>query len=273
MADLLPHTINQGSIQPGAKPERVIIMLHGIGQNPSYMNEAAAACSARMPNTLVVMAQAPLKMNYSAEKTARIREKFDPNFDPDNARSWFRTETNRWPELMLRVAFNKVQVVHDINKLADHYRDKYGLQDKDLAFFGMSQGAAISLYAATARTEPVAAVVSHTGMFFGFSRTTAKPDILMITGDKDSYLCDNKSKLKGFFVRPENSLRRLQRRKLPVTEIRMAELGHEMTTESIAVAADYLANVFKIKTPAPATAASNNNITPKETPAPKALAL
>lgn len=266
MANLLKHTIMQGGIAPGAKPERVIIMLHGIGQNPDYMNEAAKACSDRMPNTLIVMAAAPLKMNYSAEKTARIREKFDPDFDPDKARSWFRTETAKWPELMLRVAFNKVQVVHDINRLADHYRDQYGLQDKDLAFFGMSQGAAISLYAATARKEPVAAVVSHTGMFFGFSRTQSKPDVLMITGEKDSYLCDNKSSLKGFFVRPENSLRRLKRRNLPVTEIRMAELGHEMTAESVAVAADYLAKAFKIKTPA-------NDAAPKEPPAPKALAV
>ncbi|MEZ0261555.1 MAG: alpha/beta hydrolase [Alphaproteobacteria bacterium] len=266
MADLLTHTIMQGGIQPGAKPERVIIMLHGIGQNPSYMEEAAKACSDRMPNTLVIMAEAPLKMNYSPEKTARIREKFDPNFDPDKARSWFRTETTQWPELMLRVAFNKVQVVHDINKLADHYRDKYGLQDKDLAFFGMSQGAAISLYAVTARKEPVAAVVSHTGMFFGFSRTKSKPDVLMITGDKDEYLCDNKSKMKGFFVRPENSLRRLKRRKLPVTEIHLAELAHEMTTESIAVAANYLANAFKVQAPA-------NDVTVKETPTPKALAM
>ena len=273
MADFLTLTIMPGGIQHGANPERVIIMLHGIGQNPAYMQEAAAAFSARMPNSLIVIAQAPLKMTYSAEKTARIREKFDPSFDPDKAYSWFRTETAKWPELMLRVAFNKVKVVHDINKLADHYRDQYGLQDKDLGFFGMSQGAAISLYAATTRKEPVAAVVSHTGMFFGFSRTTAKPDILMITGDKDDYLCDNKSKMKGFFVKPENSLRRLNRRKLPVTEIRMAELAHEMSPGSIAVATDYLANVFQIKMPAPATAASNNNAKPKQTPAPNALAL
>jgi predicted esterase len=264
MANLIEHT----TLGESAKPERVIIMLHGIGQHSGYMNDAARAFIGRMPGTLAVLPEAPIKMTYSPEKTARIREKYDAGFDPAKARSWFRTETSKWPGLSLQVAFNKLQVVHDINKLADHYRDKYGLRDKDIAFFGMSQGGAISLYSAIAREKEVAGVVSHTGMFFGFARAKAKPDVLMITGEKDDYLCDNKSKLKGFFVKPENSLRRLNRRKIPVTEIRLPDLGHEMTPESIATAADFFAGVFKV--PANDTAPARQA---KEAPAPKGLAV
>jgi hypothetical protein len=84
-------------------------------------------------------------------------------------------------------------------------------------------------------------------MFFGFSRTKSTPDVLMITGEKDDYLCDNKSVLKSFFVAPENSLRRLKRRGINVTELWLDDLGHEMSNASIGASADYLAKSFKIE--------------------------
>jgi phospholipase/carboxylesterase len=253
---LIEHKI----LQDVPRPERIIVMLHGIGQNAGYMEDPGKYFAERMPNTLVIMAEAPLKMHYSAEKIARVREKYDPTFDPTKAKSWFGTETYKWPGLMLRVAFNKMNVIHQINKLADSYRDKYGLQDKDVAFFGMSQGGAIATYAAIARQQPCAGVVNHSGMFFGFARAASKPETLMITGKADDYLCNNKSWAKGFFVSPDNSLRRLARRGIPVTDIRPEGLGHEITTDSLKIAGDFLAKVFGLPANAneakPAPAAS-----------------
>jgi phospholipase/carboxylesterase len=259
VAELIEHKI----LKDVERPKRVIIMLHGIGQHTGYMEEAGRAFSDKMQDTLIVMPDAPIKMKYSAEKVARVREKYDPGFDPAKARSWFRTETYKWPALSLKLVFNSLSVVHQVNRLADHYRDKYGLEDKDIAFFGMSQGGAIALYAAIARVKACAAVVCHSGMFFGFARAKSKPGVLMITGEKDDYLCDNKSKMKSFFVAPENSLRRLKRRGIPVTETWLEDLGHEMTDESIAKATDFMCSAFKV----PA------NDGQQQKPAPKTLAM
>jgi predicted esterase len=253
VVELIGHKV----LQDVPRPRRIVIMLHGIGQHAGYMEEGAKYFSERMQDTLVVMPEAPLKMRYSAEKVARVRDKYDPGFDPAKARSWFQTQTYKWPGLSLRVAFNKLQVVHQINKLADFYRDKYGLQDKDIAFFGMSQGGAIATYAAIARQQPCAGVVNHSGMFFGFARATSRPETMLITGRDDDYLCNNKSFMKSFFVSPDNSLRRLLRRGIPVTDIRCDHLGHEMTKDSLKIAGDFLARVFGLPAKAnqPAAAA------------------
>lgn len=261
MVELIEHKV----LQDVPRPERIVIMLHGIGQNAGYMEEGAKYFSEQMPNTLVVMPEAPLKMHYSAEKVARIRDKYDPGFDPTKARSWFQTETYKWPGLSLRVAFNRLNVIHQVNKLADFYRDKYGLQDKDIAFFGMSQGGAIATYAAIARQQACAGVVNHSGMFFGFARAKSKPEMLLITGKDDDYLCNNKSWMKSFFVAPDNSLRRLLRRGIPVTDIRADHLGHEMTKDSLKIAGDFIAKVFGL----PANA---NKPAPVAQPAPAATA-
>lgn len=242
MAELMKHQV----LQDEGKPQRLVVMLHGMGQHPGYMEEAARMLIQRMPGTLVVMPEAPLKMHYSAEKTASIREKYDPAFDPDKARSWFKTDMMAVPKMALRLVFNSVASVNQVNKLADQYRDKYGLQNKDIAFFGMSQGGAIATYAAIARKEPCAGVVNHSGMFFGFARAKSKPDVLMIRGEDDNILCDNKSKWKKFFVAPEGALRRLKRRSIPVTEIICSHLGHDMNGESLAHASEFLADAFKV---------------------------
>lgn len=260
MAELIEHKI----LKDVERPKRVVIMLHGIGQHSGYMEEAGNAFSDKMPDTLVVMPEAPIRMKYSAEKVARVREKYDPEFDPTKARSWFRTETRKWPGLSLKLVFNSLPVIHQVNRLADHYRDKYGLEDKDIAFFGMSQGGAIALYAAIARVNACAGVVCHSGMFFGFARAKSKPGVLMITGEKDDYLCDNKSWMKSFFVAPENALRRLKRRGIPVTETWLPDLGHEMTDESIARAADFMSSAFRVP--------ANDGRQPKPEPKPLALA-
>jgi predicted esterase len=240
MSNLIDHTVF-GETQ---NPKRVIVALHGMGQHPGYMERAARALVEKMPGTLVIMPQAPLPIEYSAEKVARIREKYDPGFDPEKARAWFATETSGWPLLTLRLLFNSLPVVHEVNRLADHYRDKYRLQDRDLGFFGMSQGGAIALYAAIARANPVAGVVSHSGMFFGFARAKSKPDVLMITGHDDDMLCNNNSVMKSFFVKPENGIARLQRRGIHVSEFWAAGLGHDMNPISINAAADFLNESF-----------------------------
>ncbi|HTK83860.1 MAG TPA: hypothetical protein VL625_02140 [Patescibacteria group bacterium] len=240
MSNLIEHTLF-GETQ---NPKRIIMALHGMGQHPGYMERAARAFTEKMPGTLVVMPQAPLPIEYSAEKVARIRERYDPGFDPDKARAWFATETSGWPLLSLRLLFNSLPVVHQVNALADHYRDKHGLQDRDLGFFGMSQGGAISLYAAIARDKPVAGVVSHSGMFFGFAPAKSRPDVLMITGDDDDMLCNNDSAMKSFFVKPENAIRRLQRRGIHVNEFWAAGLGHDMNPISLNAAADFLKASF-----------------------------
>jgi phospholipase/carboxylesterase len=269
MADLIEHHI----LQDVPKPERVIILLHGIGQNSSYMEQPGKLFAEQMPNTLIVMPEAPIKMHYSPDKVARVREKYDPGFDSDKARSWFNTETKGWPRMMLQLVFNNMPVIKKVNDLADFYRGKYGLQDKDVAFFGMSQGGAIALHSAISREKPVAAVVSHSGMFFGFTRAKSKPDVMMITGEADDYLCDNKSSLKSFFVAPKNSLRRLARRHIPVTDLWLKDLRHEMTPQSLDHAAAFLKKAFNVSagagkpedkvftSPAPAPATSSVGLT------------
>jgi predicted esterase len=264
MAQLIKHRILEdfdGLRDTAKKPQRVVIMLHGMGQHPGYMEEAGRLFAAKMPGTLVVMPEGPLKMKYSAAKTAGIREKYDPAFDPDQARSWFNTNPLGWPLMSLKLAFNSLSVVHQVNALADHYRDKYGLQDKDIAFFGMSQGGAVALYAALGRKQPSAGVVSHSGMFFGFARAKAKPDVLMITGEDDNILCANKSFSKSFWVSPERGMRRLARRGIKVTEFRCPNLGHAMNAETLGRSAEFLAGAFGVPAntdaapkPAPVTA-------------------
>lgn len=76
----------------------------------------------------------------------------------------------------------------DLDAFIDARLAEYGLQDKQLALLGFSQGAMMALHVAPRRRVPMAGVVAISGRLLEpekIGAITAKPPVLLIHGDDD----------------------------------------------------------------------------------------
>jgi phospholipase/carboxylesterase len=148
---------------------------------------------------------------------------------------WFSMQDRR-PEALLR----GVQAAAPaLDRFLNDELDRYGLDRRQLALLGFSQGAMLSLHVALQRSAPVAAVVGFSGSLVGGdileSTVISRPPVLLIHGDADQIV-------------PVDALPAgvagLQAAGVPVrSEIRPG-VAHVIDPEGIAHAGRFLADVF-----------------------------
>lgn len=211
-------------------PRKLVVVLHGLGSYNEHIQPFAERVAAAMPDALVLVPNAPLPRPCPPEKAAKIREK-DPAFQPEKARTWFETSMTSWPMLSLRIIFNTLPFTGLLNALIDETLAHYGLKDKDLAFFGFSQGGAAALYTAIRREKPCACVVAHSAMYLGLAQPVSRPDVLMIAGDADDTIYRNTSWVAPMFLFG-HGVSRLEDIGLQVTQHICHGLAHEISRES-----------------------------------------
>ena len=240
-------------------PQQVIVLLHGLGDNGESYRDMGGQMAEEFPDALILLPSGPLPMEFSEEEATAIKAEY-PDVDLDNARSWFDINLVKLP---LRMIFNRMPIIGELNKMIDSYLDKHDLADDNLALFGFSQGGALSLYAGLKRDRPCAAVVCHSAPFPGFTKAKSTPPTLMITGDGDiesvnklrddakgaSFFKAQMLKYTFNFFSHDKSVARLEERDVPVESAIVRDLGHSTSKASIDTAIDFIKRGFAARKP------------------------
>jgi phospholipase/carboxylesterase len=149
-----------------AEPQRLVILLHGVGANGANLAPLGELWRSALPQTAFVAPDAPAR------------------FDDGAGRQWFSingiTPANRSQRILeARRGFD--QTLTEIVK-------RYALSDlHKVALVGFSQGSIMALDAAVSGRWPVAAVVAFSGRLAALSPSSAAvaTPVLLIHGDQD----------------------------------------------------------------------------------------
>ncbi|MCB9989826.1 MAG: dienelactone hydrolase family protein [Rhodospirillales bacterium] len=227
--------IAHGPLQGPA--QKLVVLLHGYGVNAGYMDKVAQAVLERIPEALVLCPQAPGLMDLPPEDqrddltVAPPEEARNPpeGLNPEQQREWFEIthSLEGMNEALLALA-------ERLNCFIDDKRDDLGIEDRDIALMGFSQGGTVALYTACTRQEAVGCAVAHSTIVMDTKGFTAQPPVLFIYGNEDKSFSMKDFEDKA--VKPLQSY---------VTDLQVREvkgLGHRTNTKSRAITADYIAN-------------------------------
>ncbi len=155
----------------GVKPEKIVLMLHGVGSNGQDLIGLAPYMARALPNALFISPDAP-----------------NPYDMAPYGRQWFSLREYTPPAMLAGI--QKTAPV--LNAYIDEILSKFNLQDSDLALLGFSQGTMMSLYTAPRRTKKIAGILGYSGALLAGEdmdqEDTQKMPICLIHGDADPVL-------------------------------------------------------------------------------------
>lgn len=241
----------KANTQPAKK---LIVMLHGFGQNAETMRPAAERLHRKIPEADILIVEGFHKIipDKKTQKRFRIEGGADKNL-----RSWFNWRIDAKAKASLDVMFNRSVEISFLNKMIDQELEKRNLTPKDLGLFGFSLGGGVSLYASQARTkdQEVGAVVGHSSAFYGaLSSPKSKPETLLIFGEADTLIPYRSKKtrnpLKSLFnvysMSHQNTARSLTKQGIPLTQVIYPKLKHQTSDRSIDSAARFFRQHLKL---------------------------
>lgn len=156
----------------GGKPCRAVIFLHGLGDSGSGgLLSIGQIWQPSLPDCEFICPDAPYPYDMAP-----------PEF---GGRQWFSLQDRSFDKILQGVQ----QAVPTLNVYIDHVLTTRELTPDRLALVGFSQGAAMALYTAPRRPEPVACVLAYSGFFAGGEalRTEKKssPPVFLAHGTQD----------------------------------------------------------------------------------------
>lgn len=226
-----------------ARPEKVIVYLHGLGSNVDINDNFVNAIHAKIPGADIVSVQAPIRMRMLA-------------FLNDNAREgycWLHLG-----ESIRTQIFNRLSIATKVERFALAQLEKRGLTQNDLAYFGTSMGGIVVLQAGLTGNVTPAAVVSRSGAVLPLTRVKSRPQVLLQIGDKDKLFYKTPAK-KGwlgkafsavagkFSLKHGRSMLRLQKQNVPFTAKTYPGQGHTLNQEAWNDSVDFIAKAFTAK--------------------------
>jgi phospholipase/carboxylesterase len=228
----------------------LVIVLHGHGSNTANWEAHARQMQEEMPDADILTLQGPVKL---PKGHAALR-------DGAEGFTWNAYEGPKLRQVKetLSHIFNRLPVVHRLNRFIDRQLEKRGLTDDDLGLVGSSMGGITALQAALARKKPVAGVVSHSGALLPLSKVKSRPPVLLIMGGQDEVFNAPAVKRKGLkrlfaaLTKPlalqhRDTLRRFRQKRIPFTEKLYPALAHEVTPETISEGDRFLAQLLARK--------------------------
>lgn len=149
-------------------PKQLVVLLHGWGADGANLIDLADGFADALPGALFLAPDAPSVCSanpYGYE--------------------WFCL-MDRQPAKMLAGLRRAEQ---SLNAFLDAQLAEHGLEDKDLALVGFSQGTMVSLHTALRRPKAMACVVGFSGAMLGAEtlggEVSAKPPVCLIHGKED----------------------------------------------------------------------------------------
>jgi phospholipase/carboxylesterase len=154
--------------QSGGAAQQLIVLLHGVGADGDDLIGLAPALAGFLPNAAFVAPNAP-----------------EPCDMAPFGYQWFSLQDRR-PEALLHGVQAAAPV---IDAFLDDELERHGLEDRQLALVGFSQGTMMSLHIAPRRRVAMTAVLGFSGALVGAQTLAAeaisKPPMMLIHGDAD----------------------------------------------------------------------------------------
>lgn len=202
----------------GAKPEKVVLMLHGYGSNGQDLISLAPYLAEGAPNAIFLSPDAP----FVCDMSAMGRQWFPlQSFDPD-----YMLDGIRRSEPIL-------------NHYIDQVLQQLGLEDADLVLLGFSQGTMMSLFAAPRRRQRIAGVIGYSGALLGEGElggpAIQKIPVLLIHGEDDQVVT---------FDRHEQATSALKTHGFDVETLSIPGLPHSIDDAGIKTGTAFLKRVF-----------------------------
>lgn len=170
-AEVIDISGPQSLPENGAKPDSMVIFLHGYGSNGEDLISLAPSWRSALPNTIFVSPNAP-------EKTPMA----------PNGYQWFPIQSLAKEEREEGV----YKAAPTLNAYIDKMLNEFGLSEDRLALVGFSQGTMMALHVAPRREKPIACVLGYSGMLAApqklFEEVKSKPPVMLIHGDRDDMI-------------------------------------------------------------------------------------
>ena len=152
----------------GGAPEQLVVLLHGIGADGQDLISLAPLLQRTLPGGLFVSPNAPFEYELAPV-----------------GYQWFGFG-DYGTEARLSGARTAAPIV---DAFIDAKLAEYGLNEDRLALIGFSQGAMMSLHVGLRRHQPIAGILSYSGMLVGgemlAEEIRSRPPVLLVHGDAD----------------------------------------------------------------------------------------
>ncbi|RED51296.1 alpha/beta hydrolase [Aestuariispira insulae] len=149
----------------GVPPKKLVILLHGYGSNGRDLIDLAHPFSQSLPDTHFIAPDAPDRCEISPF-----------------GYQWFSLLDRSPAQMQAGVAAAGPLV----DRFIDEQRDRFGLQDRDIALVGFSQGTMLSLAVGLARSKPLAGILGYSGRLLGEGTIQAEaPPVMLVHGTQD----------------------------------------------------------------------------------------
>lgn len=204
----------------GRKPEQLVIMCHGVGSDGDDLIGLAPYFQKVLPGARFVSPHAPY------------------NFDgAPSGYQWFSLQ-----DMSLETRNKGTRASAPIlDAFIDEQLAACGLEDKDLALVGFSQGTMMSLHVGLRRAAPCAGIIGYSGMLIDpdslGSEIASKPPVLLCHGQSDDVV--------PFDFMPA-ALEVLRQAGVSAEGLARPGLGHGLDDDSVKAGMFFLAECFGV---------------------------
>lgn len=207
----------------GGAPEQLIVFVHGYGADGNDLIGLAPQFADLLPNAKFVAPNAP----YPCEAGPFGYQ-------------WFRL-TER-TELEMLAGARTAQPI--LNQFIGTQLSRAGLQDRNLALIGFSQGTMISLFTGLRRERPMAGILGYSGRLVGAealaAEISARPPVVLVNGDADTLIPA---------AAQTAALSALESAAVPVEGHIRPGLGHSIDEAGLEIGRRFLARIFGLALP------------------------
>jgi phospholipase/carboxylesterase len=207
----------------GGKPQRLVILLHGLGADGNDLIGLAPYWARLLPGAEFLSPNAPFPCDMAPY-----------------GYQWFSSQ-DRSPEAVLGGVRAAAPI---LDAFIGEALEKRGLTSSELALVGFSQGTMMSLFVGLRRTEPVAGIVGFSGRLLApellASELRSRPPILLVHGTEDPLV-------------PYSSLgaaeTALKAAGVPVETVTSVGIGHSIDDQGLRRGGQFLKDVLSGTTP------------------------
>jgi phospholipase/carboxylesterase len=207
----------------GGKPRRLVILLHGLGADGNDLIGLAPYWARLLPDAEFLSPNAPFPCDMAPY-----------------GYQWFSSQ-DRTPEAVLGGVRAAAPI---LDTFIDEALEERGLDSRELALVGFSQGTMMSLFVGLRRAEPVAGIVGFSGRLLApellASELRSRPPTLLVHGTEDplvpySSLAAAETTLKAAGV--------------PVETVTSVGIGHSIDDQGLRRGGQFLKKVLSGTTP------------------------
>jgi len=202
----------------GGKPRQLVVLLHGVGADGNDLIGLAPYWARRLPDAEFVSPDAPFPCDMAPF-----------------GRQWFSLQ-DRSPAAILAGVRATAPIV---DAFLDRALAARGLDDRQVALVGFSQGTMISLYVGLRRARPPAGIVGYSGALVGADllpqEIRSRPTVLLIHGDADEVV-----PVRALSI----AVNGLEAAGVPVEILTRPGLGHGIDEEGLTQGGEFLQRVF-----------------------------